>query len=309
MIRRLLCAFLAGLAILITGCAQDEAPVIFSLPAAGDASAAEAWHPLLTGLRKATGRRVQPMRGSSQGAAIDALRFGQVDLAWFDATAALEAVRRADVEVFARPVRPWAPDGERALLIVRKGSGPRLSGIVACDRSLVIGLGEPGSIEGDLAPAAYLFRPRGIDPHRCFRSLRTASAEANLYGVATGVLDAAIIDAGALTRFGQRPTAGGAPAKQVESVWASPVLPDAFLVRRKAMPAPLKASIADFLFDYDGPSLNALGIQRFGPAENAALDPLRLMLASQQLAEAEARRDPSAIARAQAELAAVAAAH
>ena len=52
-------------------------------------------------------------------------------------------------------------------------------------------MGDAKSTSGTLAPMTFLFAPRGIDPQRCFRTVRAANHESNLLSVANGLLDAA----------------------------------------------------------------------------------------------------------------------
>lgn len=319
MIRHCPLLLFAGLVLALAGCGDRGRAVInVSPPArAAGATAPDGWAAFLAEMGAAADRRVEPMQSANAGAAIEALRFQQTDMGWFDAPAAQDAVRRAGGQVFARTVSPLAPSGERTLLIVRKGAGLTLERIFACDRALAFGLGEPGSLAGDLAPAAYLFDPRGIEPDACFRALRAASAESNLYGVAAGAVDAAFIDVTALARFGARATATGRPRDQVEVIWASPVLPGELVVWRADLDPAVKAAIAGFLLNYglgEDPeaerqrlALRRIGARAFVAADDRALAPLREMAAARRLRQAKARRDPAAVATAQAELAAAAA--
>lgn len=317
MIPRCLLLLFAGPALALAGCGDHPRQVINVSPPARAAAPGDGWAAFLAEMGTAAGRRVEPMQGAGAGAVIEALRFRQIDMGWFDAAAAQDAVRRADGQVFARTVSPFAPAGERALLIVRKGADVTLARILACDRALAFGLGEAGTIAGDLAPSAYLFDPRGIDPAACFRSLRAANAESNLYGVAAGAVDAAFIDATALARFGARATAGGRPHDQVEVIWASPVLPGELLVWRADLEPTVKSAVSQFLLTYgagQGPAadrqraiLSRIGAQAFVAADDHALAPLREVAAARRLRQARARHDPAAVTRAQADLAAAAA--
>jgi phosphonate transport system substrate-binding protein len=316
-LRRLPLLLTACLLLALAACGRpDEAPINVSIPAG---EAAEAWTPFLADMARATGRRVERYPGASEAALIEAMRFRQTDMGWFDPAPALEVVRRGGGAVFARTVRPAAADGDRAVIIARQGSGLTLDKLLACDRTVAFGLGEGRSISGVLAPDAYLFAPRGVDPQACFKSVRVASHESNYYGVAAGVIDAAVNDAVSLARFaGRDAPAGGRALAPIEVIWSSPPIPDQTLVWRRDLDPALKARIAKFVFGYgvgEGREaerqravLKRLDARLFVPADDRQLLPLQEMEASQSLRRAEARRDPTAIEKARADLASLAAA-
>ena len=77
------------------------------------------------------------------------------------------------------------------MLIVRKGSGITLDDVLRCGKRYDFGIGDPRSTSGTLAPMAYLFIPRNIDPETCFKVVRSATHQANLFAVANGVVDVA----------------------------------------------------------------------------------------------------------------------
>jgi phosphonate transport system substrate-binding protein len=280
---------------------------------------AEAWTPFLADMQKAVGVRVTPFFGSGDTALVDAMQFKQTDVGWFDNATALQAVSRADAQVFARAARPDGSDVYRSVIIVRKGSGLTLARLMACDRRLTFGLAEAGSAPGTQAPTAYLFAPRGVDPESCFKSVRAAPVEANLYAVAAGVLDAATSDTATMTRAVLSDPAGGRRTlAAVETVWSSPAIGEYPIVWRKDLDAGVKARLSKFLFSYgsgDGPEadrqrevLKALDLKGFVRTDDRHLFPVREMRATLLLLRAKAARDPAGIVAAQAELDAVAAA-
>jgi len=316
-LRRLPLLLTACLLLALGACRRpEEAPINVSIPAGDEA---QAWAPFLADMSKATGRRVERFPGASEAALIEAMRFKQTDMGWFAPVSALEVVRRGGGAVFARTVRPAAADGDRAVIIVRKGSGLTLAKLLACDRTVSFGLGEGRSISGVLAPDVYLFAPRRVEPQACFKSVRAASHESNFYGVAAGVIDAAVNDTVSLARFAGRDVpAGGSPLAPIDVIWSSPPIPDQTLVWRKDLDPELRARIAQFIFAYgvgEGREaerqravLKRLDARLFAPADDSQLLPLQEMEASERLRRAKARRDPAAIEKATAELAALAAA-
>ncbi|MFL5295089.1 MAG: phosphate/phosphite/phosphonate ABC transporter substrate-binding protein [Phenylobacterium sp.] len=271
------------------------------------------WGPFLKDMEKATGLTVKPFFGSNYSALIEAMRFKQSDLGWFTNQSGLEAVRRAGGEVFARTTHPNGHDGYQGVIVVKKGSGLTLDKLLKCDRTLDFGMGDAKSTSGTLAPMTYLFGPRGIDPAKCFKTVRSASAEANLYAVGTGVIPAATDNTRSMDRLA---VIGTPAAKQVmdslQVIWTSPTIPEDPMVWRADLDPAVKAKVAAFIFSYgvgDTPEakrqraiLERIQTGPFKHADNTHLLPVREMEATGELVQAKARGDSAAIAAAQAKL-------
>jgi phosphonate transport system substrate-binding protein len=320
MIRRLLMLACALALAACSGRSTPKAPgrsLTFSIASTENAQTQmQEWGPFLADMQRQTGLTVRPIFGSNYTAAIEAMRFKQSDLGWFTNQSGLEAVRRAGGEVFARTSKLSGPDGYQAVIIVRKGSGITLDRILKCDRTIAFGMGDAKSTSGTLAPMTYLFAPRGLDPARCFRTVRNASAEANLFAVGAGVLDAATDNTNSMDRMAALDTAMARKTLgDLQVIWRSPTIPEDPMVWRKDLDPRLKAKIRSFIFSYgvgDGPEaareraiLKRLQIGPFKPADDSHLIPVREMEASGQLAEARSRGDKAGIARAEASLHAI----
>lgn len=317
--RRILLALAAAAA--LSGCGQSSEPerkeIVFSiLSAESQASAEKDWAPFLEDLGKALGRPVKAYYGSNYTALIEAMRFKQSDLGWFTNQSGLEAVRRAGGEVFSRSVNPSGIDGYEAVIIVKAGSGLTLEKILACDKSLNFGMGDTKSTSGTLAPMTYLFAPRKIDPAACFKTVRSANHETNLFSVAGGMLDAATNNTASMDRLRLLDTdVAKRTLSNVEIVWRSPRIPEDPLVWRKDLDPKLKKQITDFMFSYGVGNTPEAARQRaileqiqtkpFVPADDRHLIPVREMEATGQLIEARNRGDAAAIAKAEAALAQV----
>jgi len=274
----------------------------------------QGWTPFLNEMSAALGVPVKPFFSSNYSGIIEAMRFRQTDAGWFTNQSGLEAVRRSNAEVFAQATRPTGPSGYQAVIIVRKGSGITLDRILKCDRTLDFGIGDPKSTSGTLAPKAYLFTPRGLDPAKCFKTLRSANHEANLVAVAAGVLDAATNNTGSLARVAD---VGSPAAKQavarVQQIWRSPTIPDNPILWRKDLDPAMKARLRRFLLSYGVGKTPEAARQRavlariqtgpFIAANNTHLLPVREMEASEALSAARNTGDRAAIARAQATVA------
>jgi phosphonate transport system substrate-binding protein len=315
MIRRRALAGL-GLAVFLPLAACSEKPaetraapteITFSiLSAENEQSMGPLWQPLLDDMSAQIGVKVKPFFASNYTSLIEAMRFNQVQVGWFSALPALEAVRRADGQVLSRVVDSGGVDSYESVLIVRKGSGITLDDVLKCDKRLTFGLGDVKSTSGTLAPMAYLFTPRNIEPARCFKAVRSASHQANVFAVANGVLDVATNNSVGLV-FAARESPR--IASQLEVIWRSPPLPESSIVARKDLDPALREKLRQFFLTYGsgtGPVadkqrqvLKGLAYGGFRPADDTYLDPIREMEASEALAAAKRGGGAGKIAAAQ----------
>lgn len=314
--RRLALAAVLALGVASCGAGDDTkasgAPseITFSiLSAEGQASAGPLWEPLLDDMSKAIGVPVKPYFGSNYTVLVEAMRGNQTQVAWFSAKPAIEAIDRADAEVIARTVNKEGMDSYRSTLIVRTGSGITLDQVLACGKRFNFGIGDAQSTSGTLAPMAFLFNPRGIEPASCFKTVRSANHQANAFAVATGVVDVATsntVNTVFLTR--QNPQI----AAQIQEIWRSPPIPESGIVVRGDLDPALKEKIRSFFLTYgqgEGAEaerqrqvLAGLEYSRFRAADDGYLNPIREMVADQRLGEARAKGDTAAVAAAEREL-------
>ncbi len=317
--RRLALALAAALT--LAGCSPKEdakpaAPAVvnFSIMSTeGRQTQMDDWGPFLADMEKSIGVPVKPFFGTNYTSLIEAMRFKQTDVGWFTNQSGLEAVRRANGEVFARTVKPNGPDGYQAVIVVKKGSGITLDKLLTCDRTLNFGMGDAKSTSGTLAPMTYLFAPRGVDPNTCFKTVRSANHEANLFSVAQGLLDAATNNTASMDRMAMMGTEMSKKTlASLDVIWTSPTIPEDPMVRRKDLDSAIKAKIDAFLFSYgtgEGPEaerqrkvLERIQTKPFKRADNSHLLPVREMEASGQLIVARRKGDAAAEKAAQAEL-------
>ena len=317
--RRLALALAAALT--LAGCSPKEAAkpaapavVNFSIMSTeGRQTQMDDWGPFLADMEKSIGIPVKPFFGTNYTSLIEAMRFKQTDVGWFTNQSGLEAVRRANGEVFARTVKPNGPDGYQAVIVVKKGSGITLDRLLKCDRTLNFGMGDAKSTSGTLAPMTYLFAPRGVDPNTCFKTVRSANHEANLFSVAQGLLDAATNNTASMDRMAMMGTEMSKKTlASLDVIWTSPTIPEDPMVRRKDLDPAIKAKIDAFLFSYgtgEGPEaerqrkvLERIQTKPFKRADNSHLLPVREMEAAGQLIVAKRKGDAAAATAAQAEL-------
>ncbi|WP_394763039.1 phosphate/phosphite/phosphonate ABC transporter substrate-binding protein [Phenylobacterium sp.] len=315
MIRRTLGALaLAAAALSLVGCSpkpSTTAPpkeIVFSiLSAENQASMGPLWQPLLDDMAAQIGVKVKPFFATNYTSLIEAMRFKQVQVGWFSALPALDAVNRADAEVLGRVIDAGGDATYKSVLIVKKGSGITLDKVLACDQKYTFGIGDPQSTSGTLAPMAYLFTPKGIEPAKCFKAVRSASHQANAFSIANGVLDVATNNSVGILFFQREQPE---MAARVETIWSSPALPESSIVARKDLDPAIKEKLRQFFLTYGtgtGPTadkqravLKNLAYGGFRPADNSYLDPVREMQAAVALAEARRTSDPGKIEKAQA---------
>ena len=290
------------------GAAPNE--ITFSiLSAEGQASSGPIWQPLLDDMSKAVGVPVKPYFASNYTILVEAMKGNQTQVAWLSAKPSVEAIDLAQGEVIARIVDPEGRDSYRSTLIVKAGSGITLDDVMACGKKYDFGIGDAQSTSGTLAPMAFLFNPRGIDPARCFRTVRSANHQANALAVGTGLIDVATsntVNTVFLTRQNPR------VAAQIREIWQSPPIPESGIVIREDLDPALKEKIRSFFLTYgqgEGAEadrqrqvLAGLNYSQFRAADDNYLNPVREMVADQQLQAARGRNDAAAIATAEAEL-------
>lgn len=307
---------LALCALVLAACGQKTAaptgktPDVLNfsiLSAESQTSMATYWQPLIDDMQKTTGLKVKAFYATNYTALITAMQYNQVQVGWFSALPALEATRRADGEVIGRIVDAGGSDAYTSVLIAKKGSGITLDKVMSCDKTLNFGLGDAKSTSGTLAPMAYLFTPAGIDPAECFKTVRSASHQANLFAVANGVADVATNNSVGLS-FARKDNP--AAAAKIEVIWRSPPLPESSIVLRKDLDPAIKEKLRQFFLTY-GTAPGAEGDRQrkvlegleyggFRAADDSYLDPIREMEASEALAEARKSGDAARISAAKA---------
>ena len=313
--RRLALAAVLALGVASCGGGDDKAggaptEITFSiLSAEGQNSSGPLWEPLLEDMSEAIGVPVKTHFGSNYTVLVEAMRADQTQVAWFSAKPALEAIDRAEGEVIARTVDLDGLDSYRATLIVHADSNITLEQVLACGKQFDFGIGDAQSTSGTLAPLTFLFNPRGINPAACFKTVRSANHQSNALSVASGLLDVATsntVNTVFLTR--QNPRA----AAQIREIWQSPPLPESGIVLREDLDPALKEKIRSFFLTYgqgEGAEaerqrrvLAGLNYSQFRAADDNYLNPVREMVADQQLQAARGRNDTAAVTAAEAEL-------
>ncbi|MEO9339742.1 phosphonate ABC transporter substrate-binding protein [Mesorhizobium sp. SB112] len=255
------------------------------------------WEPLLEDMAEKTGLEVKPFFASDYAGIVEGMRFGKVQMAWYGNKSAMEAVDRADGEVFIQSVPVGGEPGYWSVIIVPKDSPIQsVDEVLKCDKSLNFGLGDPNSTSGYLVPMTFVFSARNIDPKNCFKNITNANHETNAMAVANKQVDAAANNTENMALIKQnQPKA----FEKIREVWRSPLIPSDPIVWRKDLPEETKTKIRDFFLTYgtdkstgDVPEekkiLAALKWAPFRTSSDKQLLPIRVMELTKSISQTEA---------------------
>ncbi len=262
------------------------------------------WQPFLEDMEEALGMPINAFYASDYAGVIEAMRFGQVTVAWFGNASAMQAVDRAGGEIFAQTTKIDGTRGYYSHILVNADSELQtLDDLLAhCgDDTIDFGIGDPNSTSGFLVPSYYVFALNGVTPQDCFASVRNANHETNLLAVANGLVHAATNNSEQLAR-----TEANAPdaAAAVRVLWTSPLIPSDPMVLRADLSDELKGRITDFFLRYgvEGDNVeeelailaaNQDGMGPYVASDNNQLLPIRQLRLFRERLEVEADEDLS----------------
>jgi len=250
------------------------------------------WEPYLAAMAKGTGLKIKGFYATDYAGVIEAMRFGKVQVAWFGNKSAMEAVNRANAELFVQSVDSDGSPGYWSHLIVHKDSPLQsLDDVLKCDKSLDFGMGDPNSTSGYLVPTSYIFAAKNIDPKVCFKSVRNASHEANAMAVANKQVMVATISSDNLRR---RELTAPEARKNIRVIWTSPLIPSDPLVWRKDLASDVKTQLYTWIMSYGrigtpeeiaGARKILAGLQRapFNPTNDNQLLPIQILEANKSV--------------------------
>lgn len=206
------------------------------------------FEPFLEDMSKALGMKVNAFFAPDYAGVIEAMRFNKVQLAWFGNKSAMEAVDRADGEIFAQTVDVEGNPGYWSLLITHKDSDIKsLDDVIKNGRKYTFGNGDPNSTSGFLVPGYYVFGLNKIDPKTHFKNVRSANHETNALAVANKQVDLATNNTENMSILKKNQ-----PDKfdQIRVIWQSPLIASDPLVWRKDLSNDMKAKIKAFVLGY-----------------------------------------------------------
>ena len=255
------------------------------------------WQPFLDAMGDQTDLKINAFFASDYAGVIEGMRFGKVDIAWFGNKSGMEAVDRADGEVFAQTVDAEGNPGYWSLLLANVDSPiSSLDDVLKCDKSLDFGIGDPNSTSGFLVPTTFVFAKNGIDPKSCFKTVRNANHETNLMAVANNQVDVATNNTENLRRL---QTTNPEAAAKVKIIWKSPLIPSDPILWNKELDQVTKDKVIAFFMGYGRQGtpddvekaravLSALQWAPFRPSSDAQLYPIRIMEITKQIFQTQA---------------------
>jgi len=238
------------------------------------------WQPLIDDMEKQTGLKVKTFFASDYAGIIEGMRFNKVQLAWMGNKSAMEAVDRANGEVFAQMVNADGSQGYYSHLIVHKDSPLKnLDDLVKNGKSLSFGNGDPNSTSGFLVPSFYVFAQNKLDPKTLFKVVRNANHETNALAVANKQVDVATNNSENLDKIKERQPE---KFKDIKIIWTSPLIPLDPLVMSKSVPEATRAKIKNFFYNYAKTDprekeivMKISKLAGFKPSTNEQLKPIR----------------------------------
>jgi phosphonate transport system substrate-binding protein len=254
--RHLLAAALLGSALSVAS-AQE---INFGIIATDSASVQrERWEPFFRDMEQKTGLKIKSFYAPDYAGVIEAMRFNKVQVAWYGNKAAMEAVDRAEGEVFAQVMYADGTYGYHSLLITHKDSPYQtLDDVFKNGKSINFGMGDPNSTSGFLVPSYYVFARNNVDHRSAFKTVRNASHGANIQAVLAKQLDVATNNTEETNKLeASKPD----QLAQLRVLWKSPLIPSDPFVWRKDLDPAVKAKIKTFV----------LGYAKTDPAEKAVL--------------------------------------
>jgi phosphonate transport system substrate-binding protein len=209
----------------------------------------KAWQPFLDDMEKALGIKVKAFFAGDYAGVIEAMRFNKVQVAWFGNKSAIEAVDRANGEVFAQQVGKGGDPGYYSLIITHKDNKHlnTVEDIIKNGKKLNFGNGDVNSTSGYLIPTYYIWSKNGVDPKTYFKTSRNSNHEANMMAVVMKQVDFATNNTEQWSKFSRT---NPDKLKNIKIIWKSPMIPKDPMVWRKDLPRELKSQIKAFFLGY-----------------------------------------------------------
>ncbi|MEG1688822.1 MAG: phosphonate ABC transporter substrate-binding protein [Hafnia sp.] len=235
------------------------------------------WDPFLKDMEKTLGVKVNAFFAPDYAGIIQGMRFNKVDIAWYGNLSAMEAVDRANGQVFAQTVAADGSPGYWSVLIVNKDSPiNNVQEMLAKKKDLTFGNGDPNSTSGYLVPGYYVFAKNNTAASD-FKRTVNANHETNALAVANKQVDVATNNTENLDRL---KITAPEKFKDLKVIWKSPLIPGDPIVWRKNLPEETKQKIYGFFMNYgktpeEQQVLKGLSWAPFRPSSDLQLVPIR----------------------------------
>lgn len=256
-----------------------------------------AWQPMLDDMQKSTGFKINAFFAPDYSGVIEAMRFNKVHVAWMGNKSGMEAVDRAQGEIFAKVTQADGAQGYWSVMVVHKDSPLKtLDDVIKSRQNLTLGMGDTNSTSGTLVPGFYAWAQNKIDPTRDFKRSMRANHETNILAVASKQIDVATVASDGIDRMKIK-----MPEKAVElrEVWRSPLIPSDPLLWRKDLDADAKKKLREFFLTYGKDArekeiLKTLTWAGFVASDNTQLTPIRQLELARERSKVEADTTMSA---------------
>lgn len=258
------------------------------------------WEPFIKALSDSIGLPVKAFYVTQYVAVIEAMRTGDVHLAWYGGKSYVEAAKRAKAEAFAQVVDTEGGKGYYSHLITNKNNpivaqAKAMGGnkyVIKNASNLTFAFNDPNSTSGFLVPSYYVFAQNGVDPKKAFKRLIfSGSHEATALAIANNQVDVATNNNEALDRLQKTNPKARA---NIETIWTSTLIPSDPIAYRKDLPADLKQKIRNFFYNYkEAKVLEPHGWSGFAQANDKIWNPVRELDLAKQILELENKENMS----------------
>ncbi|MGD1714482.1 phosphonate ABC transporter substrate-binding protein [Hydrocoleum sp. CS-953] len=259
------------------------------------------WEPLIKAFSDSIGLPVKAFYVTQYVAVIEAMRTGNIHLAWYGGKSYIEAAKRANAEAFAQTVDTEGGKGYYSHLITNKNNpivaeAKAMGGdkyVIKNAANLTFAFNDPNSTSGFLVPSYYVFAQNGVDPKKIFKRLVfSGSHEATALAIANNQVDVATNNNESLDRLQQTNPKARA---NIETIWTSTLIPSDPIAYRKDLPADLKQKIRNFFYNFkDAAVLKPHGWSGFDQANDQTWNPIRELDIAKQILELENKENLSA---------------
>lgn len=291
---------LIGACMALTAAVVSAQEISFGIISTDAASAQrDRWEPFFRDMEKQTGLNVKSFYATDYAGVIEAMRFNKIQVAWYGNKAAMEAVDRANGEIFAQLMYADGSFGYHALLITHKDSPYKtLEDVIKNGKNIHFGIGDPNSTSGFLVPTYYIFSQQKLDPRQVFKTVRNGSHGANIQAVLAKQLDVATNNT---EDMGRLQSTKPELYSQLRILWTSPLIPSDPFVWRKDLDPAVKEKIRTFVLNYAKNSeeekavlKNIYNYAGFRASNNDQLKPIRQLELFKERTKIETAQNMSA---------------
>jgi len=272
--------FLLVIAFLVIGCVPKpyvgEIDVVkFGLIPADDAEEMlRSYEPVKEYLEEQLGIPVELTVTTDYTAAIEAMRSGHIDMAWFGPFSYVLAAKEADAEaIVVGERRDTGLTSYRSVIVTRTDSGiEKLEDLKGRSFAFV----DPASTSGNLIPRKMLIE-NGIDPENDFGTASYAGTHNSvMLAVANGSVDAGATSDNVYNRMVDE---GEVDSSETVIIYTSEPVPGSPIAVRGTLPDELKKAIQDALLAMDEQTIHKVDgwgkIARYQAVDDSAYDIIR----------------------------------